>query len=121
MRFLDKLGKEVLFLKSTEENQRNGEGDFIRLKNGAIMHAYSAFVGNSFHDDSKSYICAIYSYDEGETWSEPSDLIPLGEGDLNLMCVSFIRMQNDDLGIVYGRKYKKPNSDLIYTNIIYTY
>ena len=119
MRFLDKLGKEVFFLKSTEENQRNGEGDFIRLKNGAIMHAYSAFVGNSFHDNSKSYIRAIYSYDEGETWSEPSDLIPLGEGDLNLMCVSFIRMQNDDLGIVYGRKYKMPDSDLVYTNIIF--
>ena len=119
MRFLDKIGKEVLFLKSTEENQRNGEGDFIRLKDGSIMHAYSAFVGSSFLDFSKSYIRAIYSYDEGETWTEPKDLILLEEGDVNLMCVSFLRMKNDDLGIFYGRKFKKEGSDLIYTNFLF--
>ncbi|MBR2376367.1 MAG: exo-alpha-sialidase [Clostridia bacterium] len=118
MKFLKKLGREVLFLKSTETNQRNGEGDFIRLKDGTIMHAYSAFIDNSFNDYSKSYIRAIYSKDEGETWSEPQDLITLGDGDLNLMCVSFLRMKNGDLGIIYGRKYKLNGSDLICTNTL---
>ena len=38
---MKKVGKEVLFLATKENNPRNGEGTFIRLRDGRIMFAYS--------------------------------------------------------------------------------
>ncbi len=119
MKFLNKIGREVCYLKSNEINQRNGEGDFIRLKDGSIMHAYSAYVGNYEEDHSPSHIRAIYSYDEGETWSDPIDLIDKNENDLNIMCVSFLRMQNGDLGIFYARNFRKPNDNRDYNEVLF--
>ena len=113
MKFLNKIGKEVFFLKSTEENQRNGEGDFIRLKDGTIMYAYSRFTSKSFHDFSPSDIHAIYSYDEGETWSNDTLILKKGENDSNLMCVSFLRMKNDDICMFYARTYEENKKPLI--------
>ena len=34
---MKKIGKQVLFLSTSEGNPRNGEGSFIRLKDGAIL------------------------------------------------------------------------------------
>ena len=119
MKFLDKIGREVCYLKSTKTNQRNGEGDFVRLKDGSIMHAYSAYFGSYEEDHSSANICAIYSYDEGETWTEPTLLIKKSEDDRNIMCVSFLRMQNGDLGIFYGRNYKKPNDYRDYSDVLF--
>ena len=34
---MKKIGREVLFLNSKENNPRNGEGTFLRLKNGNIV------------------------------------------------------------------------------------
>ena len=118
MSFLNKIGKEVLFLKSNETNQRNGEGDFIRLKDGSIMHAYTSFIGTSWEDDARAQISAIYSYDEGETWQDNRVLIPLGENDKNLMSVSLLRMKNGDLGVFHARKYVAEDGD-IYTEILF--
>ena len=34
---MKKVGKEVLWLSCSDENPRNGEGAFIRLKDGKIV------------------------------------------------------------------------------------
>ena len=67
---MDKIGKEVHFLKTGEGNPRRGEGSFIRLNDGRIMYAYTEYYGTSWYDHSIARISAIYSSDEGESWSE---------------------------------------------------
>jgi sialidase-1 len=99
-----KIGKEVLFLKPAKGNPRNSEGSFIKLKDGGIMFAYSKFVGEDWYDHSDATINAVFSYDNGETWSEDRTIIKKSDGDKNLMSVSLLRMGNGDIGLFYCRK-----------------
>ena len=39
---MKKVGRPVLFLATGPNNPRNGEGAFIRLKDGSILFAYTA-------------------------------------------------------------------------------
>lgn len=48
----------VLELPAGESNFRNSEGDFILLKGGDILFAYSKFVGNSGDDRILLAYCA---------------------------------------------------------------
>lgn len=103
-RTFPKIGREVLFLKTDDENPRNGEGSFLRLKDGRILFAYSAYHGNNYHDDCSASIRGIFSSDEGETWSDPVTLLEKPEDAVNLMSVSLLRMENGDLGLFYLKK-----------------
>ena len=38
---MKKIGKQVFFLPTNEQVKRNGEGAFIRLKDGRIMFGYT--------------------------------------------------------------------------------
>ena len=38
---MKKIGHEVLFLGTSENNPRNGEGTFVRLADGGILYAYT--------------------------------------------------------------------------------
>ena len=102
------IGKEVAFIKANDLNPRNGEGDFIRLKNGAIMFAYSSFFGGS-SDFDKSLITAVFSYDEGESFTDKRVLFELEDGETQNMCVSFLRLKNGDIAIFYGVRGEKQN------------
>ena len=64
---MKKIGREVLFIEAKENNLRNGEGAFIRLKNNAIMFGYTEYFGNDWEDDATARIVAITSYDDGGT------------------------------------------------------
>ena len=44
------VGKTVLTLPTGEGNPRNGEGTFIRLKDGRIMYTYTRYYGDDWHD-----------------------------------------------------------------------
>lgn len=105
---MKKIGRQVLFIGASENNLRNGEGSFIRLKNGSIMFAYSEFFGDDWEDEATARISAIVSDDEGETWSEKRVLFEKPEDAVNLMCFSFLRMGNGDVGAFYILK----NADL---------
>ena len=100
------IGREVLFLHTDEKNPRNGEGTFLRLKNGAVMFAYTRFSGDNWHDDAAADIACLTSYDEGETWTDERILIAHDSTSRNLMCPSFLRMNNDDAGLVFLKKMK---------------
>ena len=96
-----KIGREVLFIGTSENNPRNGEGAFIRLKNGSLLFAYTAFEGDDWEDDCIAHITAITSYDEGESWSEKRILFTKPDDAKNIMCLSFLRMNNGDIGAFY--------------------
>lgn len=98
---MKKIGREVLFIAATENNPRNGEGAFIRLKNGSIMFAYTEFIGNDWEDDAHARITAIFSKDEGETWTDKRVLFEKPENSKNIMCFSFLRMNNGDIGAFF--------------------
>ena len=98
---MEKIGRQVLFIGTSEGNPRNGEGSFIRLKNGSIMFAYTEFMADDWEDDENAQISALISCDEGETWGEKRVLFTKPEGSKNIMSFSFLRMNNGDIGAFY--------------------
>ena len=101
---MKKIGKQVLLLTTNETNLRNGESAMIRLKNGRIMHAYTEFYGADWLDHAPSRISAVFSDDEGESWSSPRVLIDKPQNAQNIMAPSLLRLADGGLGIVYGQK-----------------
>lgn len=101
---MKKVGKEVLFLHTSERNARNGESTMLRLKDGRILHAYTAYIGNSKDDGASARICGVYSADQGESWSAPRVLLEKPRDAQNIMSPSLLRLADGALGIVYLRK-----------------
>ena len=94
-------GKIVLSLGPGGEFSRHSEGDFIRLRDGRILFIYSRFT-QSYRDDAPSDLVGMTSADEGESWSKPRVIIPASQfGVDNVMSVSLLRMQNDDIGLFF--------------------
>jgi photosystem II stability/assembly factor-like uncharacterized protein len=91
---------------AVKENTRNGEGDFIRLNDGSIAYAYGKFTGKTNWDHAAATIMMRVSRDNGETWSDDREIIAR-EGKQNVMCVSFLRLDEKRIGVFYLRK----NSD----------
>ena len=110
---MKKIGKQVLMLETKEGNPRNGEGSFVRLQNGVIMHVYTEYYGTDWCDDAIARISACYSNDEGESWSSPTALIEKDSDAENIMSPSLFRMQNGEIGIVYLRKSKDAEGGLL--------
>lgn len=112
---IKKVGREVLFLAATDGNPRNGEGSFIRLGNGSILFGYTEFLGNDRDDDAAARISAVVSEDEGETWSKPKVLFEKPENSLNIMSLSFLRMNNGDIGAFYIVKNTDGTDKIVFT------
>ena len=110
---MKKIEYEVAFINTKKGNPRNGEGDFLRLKNGDIMFAYASYDGNSSHDHGSACIRAVFSKDNGESFDICNSKIIAAKGDaVNVMCVSLMRMANGDLGMFYGLKYITAGSNI---------
>ena len=105
---MKKIGRQVLFLETGKGNPRNGEGAFIRLKNGDILYAYTSYMGEDWADDAPARICACISSDEGEHWGERFLLLDRDKDAKNYMSVSLLRMANGDLGMIFLRKSIAP-------------
>lgn len=101
---MKKIGKEVLFLDVGEKNPRNGEGTFIRLKDGSILYSFTEYYGDCGKDHGTARISAVLSKDEGESWSDRFVLIEKDEKAQNIMSTNLLRLANGDLGIIYLRK-----------------
>ena len=84
------------------DNPRNGEGDFLRLRDGRIVYAYSRYTGDDREDDCPCDIAAVFSCDGGESFVAPRILVRAADhGVRNVMSVSLLRMQNGDAGLFY--------------------
>jgi len=100
------IGSSVCALPTKASNPRNGEGTFVRLKDDRIMYVYTKYLGTDWHDHAIAALYAIYSDDEGYTWTAPTLFLEKDEKAENIMSPSVFRMQNGELGIVYLRKEK---------------
>lgn len=100
------IGRHISTIASGPGNPRNGEGAFYELPNGDIHFAYTRFVGESHGDDGHSCIARRVSKDRGETWSEDEILFRTEDHNaINIMSISFLKMQNGDVGIFYLVRY----------------
>ena len=113
---MNKIGREVLFLAADETATRNGEGSFIRLKDGGIMLTYTEFFGESHRDSGEARFVATVSRDEGETWGEKRVIVTKAEYAMNIMSTSLVRMNNGDIGLLYLQKYIKDR--IVYDEIL---
>lgn len=112
---MKKIGRQVLFIGTSEGNPRNGEGAFIRLKNGDIMFGYTEFIGNDWEDDAHAQMAALFSSDEGETWKNKRILFTKPETAKNIMCLSFLKMKNGDIGAFYIVKNADGTDKVVFT------
>ncbi len=97
-------GKEtVLKLESSSENPRNGEGDFIELKNGNILFVYTHYYGSSNADWASAYVASRVSKDGGQTWSKKSEMVFSQEGSANDMSISLFRLSDGSIGLINCR------------------
>lgn len=82
---------------------RNSEGDFIELKSGRILFAYTRFTtGGSDFDQAD--VAMRHSDDGGATWSAEDEVLVPNEGGQNTMSVSFLRLADDRIALLYLRK-----------------
>ena len=101
---LKKVGRQVAFLETDDFYVRKGEGAFIGLKDGSIIHAYTEYSGGDMHDHGNANIAYVRSVDQGETWTYEGILLAKSEGDINIMSVSFLRLPGDEILMFYMKK-----------------
>lgn len=112
---MKKIGREVLLLETSDKNPRNGEGSFIKLNNGSILFGFTEFIGLTREDEENARISAVISYDEGETWSDRFVLFRKPENAVNIMSLSFLRMNNGDIGAFYIVKNLDGTDKIVFT------
>lgn len=84
------------------DNGRNSEGAFIRIPDGRIMFAYGSMTGSSSSDSAPCNIAAVYSADEGETWTEPAVIVYAADfGVKNIMSVSALMQKDGKVGVYF--------------------
>lgn len=106
------LGKITQELIPKSGNPRNSEGAFIRLDDGGILYAYSRYCGTSGGDEADCDIAALFSYDNGESWTSPQIIIKASQFKVkNVMSVSLLRMNNGDIGLFYCVKLLEGGSN----------
>lgn len=88
-------------------NARNSEGDFVRLRDGRILFAYSRYNSDASDDGASCDIAGLYSDDNGLHFSEePVIIVPASAHHTrNLMSVSLLRLQNGQLALFYLCKH----------------
>ncbi len=106
--------KTVHEIPPRKNNARNSEGDFITLKDGTIMFAYSRYNSSSGEDDDSCDIAAVFSHDNGISFGDEKILVKAEDfGVKNIMSVTLERMMNGDLGLFFHKKEENGNSEVI--------
>lgn len=101
VRHVGKQPDTVLQLLPGDNNPRNSEGDFIALKDGRILFVYSRYLGDSGSDHAPAFLAGRYSSDGGNTWTTEDQVIVQQEGQMNVMSVSLLRLQNGQIALFY--------------------
>jgi len=101
---LPKVGRQVAFLETDDTFVRKGEGAFLGLKDGSIIHAYSEYCGGDVHDHGTAHIAYIRSVDQGETWTYEGILVEKDPTAINNMSVSLLRLPGDEILLFYMKK-----------------
>lgn len=97
--FPNVLKSTSLFLEVSTTTPRCSEGDIILLKDNRILTIYTRFIdGQGDHD--KAVLSGRISDDGGYTWGDERDIVT-GGGKKNVMSVSLLRLQNNDIALFY--------------------
>ncbi|MBP5237116.1 MAG: exo-alpha-sialidase [Clostridia bacterium] len=92
----------VLSFARDEKYCRHSEGDFIRMRDGGILLIYTRFKGKKAGDSAPADLVKRVSYDDGETWSDPEEVVTATSyGVQNVMSVSLIRLKDGDIGMIF--------------------
>jgi Neuraminidase (sialidase) len=95
--------KKIVLLPPGPGNPRNSEGDFIALKDGRILFAYTHFTGGG-GDHDQAHLAGRYSQDGGDTWTTEDVTVLPNEGGMNVMSVSLLRLVDGRIALIYLRK-----------------
>jgi len=95
--------RTVLLLSPTKLNPRNSEGDFLQLRDGKVLFVYTHFTGGA-GDHARACLAQRESEDGGHTWSGEDAVLVEGEGAMNVMSVSLLRLDEERIGLFYLRK-----------------
>lgn len=98
-------GKAVLELPPSPQNPRNSEGDFVRLKDGTLLFAWSRFSEgyDADWDNGFADIAARRSSDGGRTWTSKDEILVKNTA-ANIMSVSFLRLADGRIALFYLEK-----------------
>ena len=108
--------RKILEIAPRPRNPRNSEGDFIRLKDGTLLFAWSCFyeggaVENASWDNGGANIVFRRSSDEGETWSSEDEMLVRNDV-MNVMSVSFLRLADGRIALFYVRKLSAREAEI---------
>ncbi len=103
--------KRQIIVQSTAAVTRAGEGSASLLKNGKILLVYSRFTGGGADHDTSELFGGILDPVTGEI--QDGRIFFQDVGAVNQMCVSFERLNDGDLGIVFLRR-SAPDEDDVY-------
>lgn len=95
--------EKVRLLPPTPNNPRNSEGDFVELADGRVLFVYTHFTSGS-GDHATAHLAARVSRDGGKTWSREDEEIVANEAGMNVMSVSLLRLQSDEIALFYLAK-----------------
>ena len=99
------IGRQIKDLSPSPKNNRNSEGAFITLNDGKILFAYSRYGNEGCDDGAAADIYAMISEDNGDSFCEPFALLTHEDVKAdNIMSVSFLRMENGDIGMFFLTK-----------------
>src|SRR5690625_7675485 len=68
------------------------------------MYEYRRLCGTYRSDVGTIRLVARYSEDGGRTWTDEDELVVANEGEVNVMSVSLLRMDNGEIALFYVRK-----------------
>ena len=98
--FTQDVPVRTLELPPSKDNPRNSEGSFVSLKDGRVLFVYTHFTGGGGDHDA-AYLAGRYSSDGGRTWTQEDRTVVANEGGMNVMSVSLLRLQSDELALFY--------------------
>jgi sialidase-1 len=91
-------------------SKRYGPSSMVQLKDGKILIAYDDFtMMGEDRDSAPAYVAARLSEDGGRTWGRPF-VLQENTSELGRMGpASLLRLQNGDIGFVYGEAQMSPS------------
>lgn len=83
-------------------NPRNSEGTFLETPEDGVLFVYSRFRGNIAADHTYADLALMRSRDGGRTFRDEGIILTCeGEGGVNMMCPTLLRMENGEIGLFY--------------------
>jgi hypothetical protein len=91
-----------VLLAANAASPRFSEASMIALPDGRLLLAYTEFYGGDPGDWGPAHIAAVWSDDQGLTWSGPRVLVP-NDAKINILLASLLYTASGSLMLAYNR------------------